>query len=196
MNINDFIKVNDKYKAEIELMNKQILILQNICNDEYDELINEYITNNTLYNKILNEIGNMNDMTKFLKGRPQIDEEGKYITINYIDYVNQGNEFLILIDDYKNVDILATGNINIPNGYYDFKLEPKFKRVRYKYKEKTMRWYVDIRDSITDKYISGGSFSLEELLSWDYEGYRIEFSDENSKYIYEQHKRLYEDGVI
>lgn len=59
-----------------------------------------------------------------------------------------------------------------------------------------MKWFVEIKDNTTDLYITIGSFSLEELLSWDYEGYRIEFSDENSKYIYEQHKRLYEDGVI
>lgn len=59
-----------------------------------------------------------------------------------------------------------------------------------------MKWRVEIRDNITNQYIVGGNFNLEELLSWDYEDYNIEFSDENSKNIYEQHKRLYEEGAI
>ena len=59
-----------------------------------------------------------------------------------------------------------------------------------------MRWYVDIRDSITDKYISGGYMNLEELLVWEEEGFRIVFLDKNGAKIYEQHKRLYEEGAI
>lgn len=59
-----------------------------------------------------------------------------------------------------------------------------------------MKWFVEIKDNTTDLYITSGSFSLEELLSWEEEGFRIEFSDKNSAKIYEQHKRLYKEGAI
>ena len=59
-----------------------------------------------------------------------------------------------------------------------------------------MKWCIEIRDKITDQYVSGGCFGLEELLEWDYEDYGIVFLDKDGARIYEQHKRLYEEGVI
>lgn len=59
-----------------------------------------------------------------------------------------------------------------------------------------MKWCVEIRDKETDQYVSGGCSTLEELLEWDYEDYGIVFLDKDGARIYEQHKRLYEEGVI
>lgn len=59
-----------------------------------------------------------------------------------------------------------------------------------------MKWCVEIRDKITDQYIVGGYLTLEELLEWDYEDYGIVFLNKDDAKIYEQHKRLYEEGAI
>ena len=62
-----------------------------------------------------------------------------------------------------------------------------------------MTWCVEIRDKITDQYVLGGCLTLEELLEWDYEDYGIaflDFLDKDDAKIYEQHKRLYEEGAI
>lgn len=55
-----------------------------------------------------------------------------------------------------------------------------------------MTWCVEIRDKITDQYVSGGCLTLEELLEWDYEDYSIVFLDKKGAKICEQHKILYE----
>lgn len=59
-----------------------------------------------------------------------------------------------------------------------------------------MKWCVEIRDTITDQYVSGGCLTLEELLEWDYEDYSVVFLDKKGAKIYEQHKILYERGAI
>lgn len=59
-----------------------------------------------------------------------------------------------------------------------------------------MTWCVEVRDNITDQYVSGGYLTLEKLLEWDYEDYGIVFLDKDGTKTYEQHKRLYEKGAI
>ena len=59
-----------------------------------------------------------------------------------------------------------------------------------------MKWCVEIRDKITYQYVTGGYLTLEELLEYDYEDYGIVFLDKDGASIYEQHKRLYEEGAI
>lgn len=55
-----------------------------------------------------------------------------------------------------------------------------------------MKWCIEIRDKITDQYVSGGYLDLEELSMWDDEGYGIVFLDKYGAKDYEHCKAISE----